>query len=287
MDNKGEGLRFNEGKLRYDLLPEYATEQQARIMTKGSIKYTARNWEKGMSWTSVLASLKRHLAAFERGEDYDKESGELHIAHVLVNASFLTEYYKIFPWGDDRPSAFKKSFRIGLDLDGVLCDVMGPLYIILKQRGLIDKGLLDFYNNLSWNVLYLNGKTGCKELWSELSKDKDFWTGLPLLQKLPLPFEPHCYITSRSIPTEWIQEWIFKNNLPVKPIYTVPFNASKVQVAKEAGIDIYVDDKWENFLELNNAGILTFLYDQPWNRIHEVGFRRITSLNDLIKYSNQ
>ena len=90
---KHKGLRYNDGKLRYDLLPKFAIEELTKVLTRGSQKYEPRNWENGMSWTSVLASLKRHLAAFEKGEDFDEESGLLHIAHVIANASFITEFY--------------------------------------------------------------------------------------------------------------------------------------------------------------------------------------------------
>lgn len=283
---KGGGLRFNEGKLRYDLLPTYATEQQARIMTKGSFKYAPRNWEKGMPWTSVVASLKRHLAAWEKGEDYDPESGELHMAHVLVNASFLVEYYKLFPWGDDRPTSIKKNYKIGLDIDGVLADMTGSFYNYLIDTKRTTKTYDDFCKNLSWNLMYMDGNAGCKDIWEELSHNKNFWLNMKRLND-PLSFDPYCYITSRSIPKEWVAEWIEKVKLPVKPIYVIPFNTSKVEVAKQAGIDIYVDDRWENFVELNNAGILTFLYDQSWNRDHEVGFRRIKKLDDLLIYTNQ
>ena len=68
-------------------------------------------------------------------------------------------------------------------------------------------------------------------------------------------FEPTCYITSRPVSTEITKQWIEKNGFPCVPIYTVDVNHSKIQVAKEAGIEVFIDDKFENFVELNNAGI--------------------------------
>ncbi len=62
MINKGEGLRFNEGKLRYDLVEPFAHEKMVEVLTLGATKYAERNWEKGMKWSIVIASLKRHLA---------------------------------------------------------------------------------------------------------------------------------------------------------------------------------------------------------------------------------
>jgi len=54
-----------------------------------------------------------------------------------------------------------------------------------------------------------------------------------------------------------------------------------VDVAMKSGIEIYVDDRYENFVELNNAGICCFLFDAPHNRRYQVGFKRIYSLSEL------
>ena len=69
----GGGLRHNTGKLRYDLVPAYAQEQYVRVLTRGAQKYAERNWERGMKWSTCLASLKRHIAAYERGEDRERQ----------------------------------------------------------------------------------------------------------------------------------------------------------------------------------------------------------------------
>ena len=89
------GLRFNKGKLRYDLLHYKAQEGIVKVLTKGAEKYAPRNWEKGMPWMEVMASMKRHIAAWESGEDYDPETGLLHVDHIQCNAHFLSAFYSI------------------------------------------------------------------------------------------------------------------------------------------------------------------------------------------------
>lgn len=263
----GGGLRFNQGKLRYDLVNPQAHEEMVKILTKGSIKYAERNWEKGMKWSNVLSSLKRHLAAIEKGEDYDPETGELHAAHLACNAHFLTAYYKIYPQGDDRPHAYLNRPKIGLDIDDVICDFVGGY---CEKFGLSEP--------IHWNCHY----DIVKQL-GEVTQDDKFYLGLkPKIQPSEMPFEPHCYITSRSVPQEWTEKWLQDNGFPTRPVYTIPFGTSKVEVAKKAGIDIYVDDRYENFVELNNAGICTFLYDTPHNHKYNVGFKRIKSLRELL-----
>lgn len=34
------GLRYNEGKTRHDLVPAFAQEQYAKVLTKGAEKYS-------------------------------------------------------------------------------------------------------------------------------------------------------------------------------------------------------------------------------------------------------
>jgi hypothetical protein len=268
-----KGLRFNNGKTRHDLVPAFAQEQYAKVISAGSVKYLPRNWEKGMEWTTVMASMKRHILAIERGEDYDPETGLLHSAHVMCNAAFLTEYYRIYPQGDDRPHKYLSMPRIGLDVDDVICDFI-PAF--MERFGLQEP------TNWSWSY---GNSARFKELAEDPNAITDFYLKLkPKCDPLSLPFEPHCYITSRSIPSEdTTRQWIEQNGFACKPVYTVPFGASKVEVARNAGIDIFVDDKYENFVELNRAGICCYLFDAPHNQRYDVGHKRLYALSDLGK----
>lgn len=261
-----EGLRFNQGKTRYDLIPPYAQEQYARVLTLGANKYALRNWEKGMKWSDVWASLKRHVAAFERGEDFDKETGLHHTAHIMCNAAFLTEYYRIYPQGDDRPHGYLKRPKVGLDIDEVLADWVGHW-------------CRHFDNEIPecWNF-----DRDISAKFETMKSHKEFWMGIPVkTAPSEIPFEPHCYITSRSIPVEWTIEWLDANKFPTAPVYSVAPRESKVEKAQQSGIDIFVDDRFDTFVELNQAGICCFLFDALHNRRYDVGFKRIHNLQEL------
>jgi len=104
----------------------------------------------------------------------------------------------------------------------------------------------------------------------------------PLLKPEEIPFEPHCYITSRPCTVETTTKWLDDNGFPTKPVFCVGVGQSKVDVAVQAGIDIFVDDSYDNFVALNQAGICCFLYDAPHNRRYDVGFKRIKSLKELV-----
>jgi len=85
---KDEGMKHDDGKLMWDLLPLDAVEQIVEIMTYGAKKYAPNNWQKVRS-NRYYAALMRHLVAEYKGEDYDIESGFLHLAHAACNILFL------------------------------------------------------------------------------------------------------------------------------------------------------------------------------------------------------
>lgn len=270
-EKKDKGLRFNEGKPRYDLIHPIAEKGLVDVLTFGSTKYEEHNWEKGMRWSKVIASLKRHMAAIERGEDYDKESGLLHIDHLQCNAHFLSAYYHIYPQGDDRQHKYLKTPKIGLDIDDVICDFVG---------GFMSK--FNLKEPSSWNWSYKT-KECFDYLLSHPEELKEFYLSLkPKCNPQDISFEPHCYITSRTVPIEITKQWIEENNFPCSNVYSIPFNTSKVDVIKESGVEIFVDDRFDNFVEINNAGICCYLFDAKHNQRYNVGSKRIFNLNELV-----
>lgn len=267
-----QGLRFNDGKIRYDLMEPYAQQELARVFTFGANKYAPNNWLKGMDWTKCLASLKRHVAAWEMGQDFDDETKCFHMAHAAWNALALVTYTKYAPQFDDRFVHTNKKFRrIGLDIDEVLCNFTEGWAGLYKD--VTDKPSSWYYDR---NIIKRFDEM------REAGTLNDFYISLrPLSKPSDIPFEPTCYITSRPVPSEVSQAWLDLYDFPCRPVITVDLNQSKVEVAKQLGIDVFVDDKYETFVEMNKAGILCFLYDAPHNQRYDVGFKRIKSLNEL------
>jgi hypothetical protein len=241
-------------------------------MTFGANKYTDRNWENGMSWGNVLASMKRHINAIEAGEDYDAESGLLHSAHVMCNAAFLTEYYQIYPQGDDRPHKYLHMPKYGLDIDEVICNFV--------------KGWAKLHNTThAPNAWYYDRQMGARfeKMRKAKTLDKFYMSLEPKMTPADIPFEPTCYVTSRPVDSSVTEAWLDKHGFPAAPVLTVKLNESKVDAIKSKGIEIFVDDRYDNFVELNKAGICTFLYDAPHNQRYNVGYKRIFKLADLLK----
>lgn len=101
---KGSGARFNAGKPDFSLIPLVTLEDEARVWMYGREKYAAWNWTKGMPWSVPFACAMRHMAAWQRGEECDPESGLPHLAHAMCNLRMLTLYSTNYPQGDDRPT---------------------------------------------------------------------------------------------------------------------------------------------------------------------------------------
>lgn len=96
------GLKFDQAKPRMDLLDFDALEGLAKVLTFGANKYAAHNWRNGISYSRLTAAMLRHLAAIQRGEDIDAESGLPHIDHLGCCWMFLSNMTKTRPDLDDR-----------------------------------------------------------------------------------------------------------------------------------------------------------------------------------------
>lgn len=97
-----------EGKGRFDLCPYHGVKRIALQMEKGAVKYSARNWEKGMPLSVFLNSAENHIGKLKAG--YDDEP---HLDAALWNLACLAEGIERIRVGlwpkefDDLPKTFQ------------------------------------------------------------------------------------------------------------------------------------------------------------------------------------
>ena len=96
------GVKYDQGKIRFDLIPGDALYELARVYTIGSRKYADRNWERGMSWGRVFAAMMRHAWKWWGGERLDSVDGQHHLASVAWCAFALMTYEMRKLGTDDR-----------------------------------------------------------------------------------------------------------------------------------------------------------------------------------------
>ena len=85
-----KGIKYDDDKLRFDLIPPIALRALAEVYTFGARKYTDNSWQNLENFEArYLAALHRHLNAHQLGELRDKDSGLYHLDHLLWNVVAL------------------------------------------------------------------------------------------------------------------------------------------------------------------------------------------------------
>lgn len=88
----GGGLRYNGDKLRPELIPVEWEQGLTDVMTRGSMKYEPRNWERGMPRSIMVGCARRHLWKWLCGQRYDEETGCHHLFMAAWNLLALASY---------------------------------------------------------------------------------------------------------------------------------------------------------------------------------------------------
>jgi len=86
-------LKFDDDKVRFDLIPPEWEEYDAKVLTYGAKKYKEENWRKG-EIARYIGACKRHWNAYRSGEWNDTETGLPHLAHLRTNIGFLISIHE-------------------------------------------------------------------------------------------------------------------------------------------------------------------------------------------------
>lgn len=80
------------------MITPFALERLAVIYEKGAVKYTVRNWEKGMPFSRFIDSAVRHINQFMMGR-----KDEDHLAQAAWNLFAIMHLQRTKPELDDIP----------------------------------------------------------------------------------------------------------------------------------------------------------------------------------------
>lgn len=81
-------MKFDDNKLRYDLIEPVMFEALVEVLTYGAEKYAPNNW-KTVEPERYYSALMRHLVEYRKGRMLDPESNLSHLWHALTNVAFL------------------------------------------------------------------------------------------------------------------------------------------------------------------------------------------------------
>lgn len=96
--------KFDAGKPPIELVPPEVIVAMAEVLSFGAAKYGPWNWRRQpfVACTRIYGGVQRHLLAWARGEDIDKESGKEHLVHALTGLAMLWTKLHTQPGVDDR-----------------------------------------------------------------------------------------------------------------------------------------------------------------------------------------
>lgn len=86
------GMKHDEAKPRFDLIPPIAELEVAKVLEYGARKYDENNWRYVENpQARYMAAARRHINAWMQNESYDDESGLPHLAHAITSLMFILE----------------------------------------------------------------------------------------------------------------------------------------------------------------------------------------------------
>lgn len=86
------GRKFDGGKPDYGLLPPFALDEFAKVLTYGAQKYEPDNWKRVPdAKRRYFAAAQRHIWAWKRNEQNDPETALHHLAHAMCCLSFIID----------------------------------------------------------------------------------------------------------------------------------------------------------------------------------------------------
>lgn len=88
----GAGIKSDTDKPRMDLIDSEFLVGLSDVLTFGAKKYAPHNWRGGIAYSRLIAAALRHLAAINKGEDVDSESGLYHVDHLACCVMFLSNF---------------------------------------------------------------------------------------------------------------------------------------------------------------------------------------------------
>lgn len=94
------------GKGRFDLIPSQAMFRLARHFEAGAIKYSDRNWEKGMPISVYVDAALRHIEKYKDGWN-----DEDHLAAVLWNIASIMHHEQKMPDLMDLPDRMNENLQ--------------------------------------------------------------------------------------------------------------------------------------------------------------------------------
>ena len=191
--------------------------------------------------------------------------------------------------------------KIGIDCDGVLAN-FNHAFVELTVRVLgkdLYPGPAGTFDIFTWNYPEFFGYTSSDvtKIWDHIKSDPDFWLNIPaykntkqamkMLANLQQSNNDIYFITNRMGVNAKRQTEKWLDRFDMQPT-TVLLSKEKGLCATALALDAYIDDKWENCVDvaMQNDTIKVFCMDQPWNhtKVSDLKIIRVSSILEMLSY---
>lgn len=116
-----KGIKFDGEKPDFSLIPPFALEELAKLLSFGAKKYAPNNWQKVKPKSRYFAAMARHMNQYlqavlsnDKAAEYDAESGVHHLTCVACNAMFLMEHSTVYSKDEPFYGEKKEEKKAGL-----------------------------------------------------------------------------------------------------------------------------------------------------------------------------
>jgi len=162
----------------------------------------------------------------------------------------------------------KNGLRIGIDIDGVLADTHSVLMDLASEHVPIDEEDRQKYGVQETK----HGSDGLRNQVFEEIFEKGLIAEAPIIpgaaEKVNELYDAgnEIYIITARKKNweEQTKEWLKKNGIKYHKL--IMGAGKKGDVAKEEGIDVFIEDSSDNIENLEGNGIRAFVFSQPWNQ---------------------
>lgn len=87
------GVKYDNGKPQYSLLPAQALLEVVKVLTFGAGKYAPDNWRRvPEAERRYFDAANRHMWQWAMGEEYDEETKLHHLASSVSNLLFILQF---------------------------------------------------------------------------------------------------------------------------------------------------------------------------------------------------
>lgn len=186
--------------------------------------------------------------------------------------------------------------RIGIDIDGVIANFYSAYETaVIEEAGGEDKFPAKYPEQLppvwDWPEHYGYDKMITGRVWKKIKESRSFWGNLGKLpdakvldQSMPWAIHDVYFITNRAGANakQQTERWL-RERFPIHNP-TVLVTPNKGLAAAALQLDVYIDDKGENVLAVEQQSPATrvYLIDRPYNE-HVKVQRRVSGLKSVFE----